>query len=401
MAEDARGGRATVILLCFLAALLEGVDIQSMGLAAPRLGPEFGLGPAELGYAATASVAGLFGGAAVGGRLADRIGRKAVLVGSFVALGLFSLATTVAWDLPSLIAMRVLTGLGLGGAFPNLIAIAAEAAGPRSRARAIGVMYCGMPFGGGLAGLMVFFGGAQLDWRAVFYLGGFGPLLLVPLLLFALPESARFREAVAAQGAAGRAPAAEVLFGGGRAGPTLALWVSYFFTLLVIYLLQNWIPVLMVAKGLSRPEGALISACVNFGAVAGSLILGWLMDRGHERAVVAGMYLGMAASMAALAVMHGFGPMALAGAGAGFFAIGGQLVLYALAPRYYDTLSRGTGVGAAVAAGRLGSMTGPLMGGALLSAGFSAAVVLGAAIPGMAVAAVAAMLLLRREGAAD
>jgi AAHS family 3-hydroxyphenylpropionic acid transporter len=393
---------ATVIALCFLAALLEGVDIQSMGLAAPRLGPEFGLGPAQLGYAATASVFGLFLGAGIGGRLADRVGRKAVLVGSFVALGAFSLATSFVHDLPSLLVIRVLAGLGMGGAFPNLIAIAAEAAGPRSRALAVAAMYCGMPFGGGLAGLLVFFGGAGLDWRAVFYLGGLGPLVLVPLLMVALPESARFREAMAAQGAVeGRPTVGAVLFGEGRAVATATLWISFFFTLLVVYLLVNWIPSLMVAKGLSRPQAALVSATMNFGAVVGSLVFGRLMDRGYERTVVIVMYVGMAASLGALAVLNGKPLMLAAGAGAGFFAIGGQLVLYALAPRYYGTLIRGTGVGAAVAAGRLGSMTGPLMGGALLSAGYGANAVLAGAIPGMALAAIAAVVLLRRPVAEE
>lgn len=398
--------QATVVALCFLAALLEGVDIQSMGLAAPKLGPEFGLGPAELGYAATASVFGLFLGAGIGGRLADRVGRKAVLIGSFVALGVFSIATAFVRDLPSLLVIRVLAGLGMGGAFPNLIAIAAEAAGPRSRALAVATMYCGMPFGGALAGLLVFFGGAGLDWRAVFYVGGLGPLVLVPLLLAALPESARFREAVAALrtvgGAAeGRPSVGTVLFGQGRAVATATLWISFFFTLLVVYLLVNWIPSLMVAKGLTRPQGALVSATVNFGAVAGSLIFGRLMDRGHERAVVIVMYVGMAASLAALAVLSGMAMMLVAGAGAGFFAIGGQLVLYALAPRYYGVLIRGTGVGAAVAAGRGGSMSGPLMGGALLSAGYGPNAVLAGAIPGMALAAIAAVVLLRRPVAGE
>ncbi len=226
--------------------------------------------------------------------------------------------------------------------------------------------------------------------------------MLVPLLMVALPESARFREAMAAQGAAANRPTVgAVLFGEGRAAATATLWISFFFTLLVVYLLVNWIPSLMVAKGLTRPQGALVSATVNFGAVAGSLIFGRLMDRGFERAVVIVMYVGMAASLAALAVLSGMTLMVVAGAGAGFFAIGGQLVLYALAPRYYDTLIRGTGVGAAVAAGRLGSMTGPLMGGALLSAGYGANAVLAGAIPGMALAAIAAVVLLRRPVAGE
>lgn len=396
------GGRAGVIFLCFLAALLEGVDIQSMGLAAPRLAPEFGLGPALVGYAITASVVGLFIGAAIGGRLADRIGRKRVLIGALVALGAFSFATAFAYDFTSLVILRLLAGLGMGGAFPNLIAIAAEAAGPRSRSQAVAAMYCGMPFGGGLAGVMVFLGGAGMDWRAVFYLGGVGPLLLVPVLLFLLPESARFREAVAAQGAAANRPSVpSILFGEGRGTATVTLWVAYFFTLLVVYLLVNWIPSLMGAKGMSRAEGALISAVVNFGAVIGALIFGRAMDRGHERPVVLIMYVGMALALAALAMLDGLPSMLAAGGAAGFFAIGGQVVLYALAPRYYGVLSRGAGVGAAVAAGRLGSMTGPLMAGQLLSAGFGANAVLAGAIPGMALAAIAAVVLLRQPTAED
>jgi AAHS family 3-hydroxyphenylpropionic acid transporter len=402
MAAEMPRSRVLVTFLCFLAAIFEGIDIVSMGLAAPKLGPEFGLGPAQIGYVATASVFGLALGAVVGGRAADRVGRKAVLIVALVALAVFSLATAFVHDLTMLLIVRVLTGLGLGGAFPNLIAIVVESAPPSARGGALSTMYSGMPLGGILGGLMVFFGGAQLGWRAIFYLGGFGPLLLVPLLIVALPESSSFRQARAERGDAPM-PVAEVLFGGGRAVSTLLLWVSFLFTLLVVYLLLNWVPSLMVGKGLTRPQGALVSAVLNSGGVLGSLILGHLMDRGHARAVVGGMYVGIAAGLIALAYGQGLHALLVAGFVAGFFAVGGQLVLYTLAPSRYATLVRGTGVGGAVAAGRIGAIAGPLMGGALLNAGLGAGVVILAAVPGLLLAGIAASVLVARpaEDSAD
>ena len=186
------------IFLLFLAALLEGADIVSMGLAAPAVAKAYGFGPGEMSYILTAAIVGLMGGAAVGGRLGDLFGRKRVLLAAFFGLAVFSLATALASDLGQFITVRLLCGLGLGAAFPNLIALASEASRAGRKSTGVGLMFAGQPIGGTLLALFIASQAGELDWRVIFYIGGGLPLLLLPVLFFALPESAVFKNAKAA-----------------------------------------------------------------------------------------------------------------------------------------------------------------------------------------------------------
>ncbi|WP_431823938.1 3-(3-hydroxy-phenyl)propionate transporter MhpT [Burkholderia sp. F1] len=388
---------ATTLALCFAIALLEGLDLQSVGVAAPRMAHEFGLTVSQMGIAFSAGTFGLLPGAMLGGRLADRFGRKRVLIASVALFGLLSIATAQASSFAMLVVVRVLTGIGLGGAMPNLIALSSEAVEPRVRSSAVAAMYCGIPFGGVIASLIGVLLAGDAEWRHIFYVGGVGPLLLVPLLIGLLPESRAYLDVAGAE----RASVAHTLFGGGRTSSTLALWVSYFCTLIVLYFLLNWLPSLMAARGLDRAHVGLVQIAFNVGGGLGALGIGAAMDRMRAARVVGGMYAGIVLSLAALAAAPGFAALAAAAFAAGMFVIGGQSVLYALAAIYYPTAMRGTGVGTAVAVGRLGSVVGPLAAAQLLAMGRSAPVVIGASIPVTLVAAVAALLLIRRPQAGD
>ncbi|RXV68464.1 3-(3-hydroxy-phenyl)propionate transporter MhpT [Burkholderia stabilis] len=390
---------ATTLGLCFAIALLEGLDLQSVGVAAPRMAHEFGLTVSQMGLAFSAGTFGLLPGAMLGGWLADRIGRKHVLIASVCLFGLLSIATAQVSSFAMLVVVRALTGLGLGGAMPNLIALSSEAADPRSRSSAVAVMYCGIPFGGVIASLIGVLLAGDTEWRHIFYVGGIGPLLLAPLLLALLPESRAFLD-VSASGAA-RPSVAHTLFGGTRTGTTLALWLSYFCTLIVLYFLLNWLPSLMAAKGLARSQAGIVQIFFNIGSGLGVLGIGMSMDRMRPSRVVGGMYAGIVLSLAALAIAPGLVWLSAAAFAAGMFVVGGQSVLYALAAMYYPTAMRGTGVGSAVAVGRLGSVVGPLAAAELLAMGRSASVVIGASIPVTLVAAIAALVLIRRPQAHD
>jgi AAHS family 3-hydroxyphenylpropionic acid transporter len=181
---------------------------------------------------------------------------------------------------------------------------------------------------------------------------------------------------------------------GSRTLTTLLLWSGYFFTLLVVYLLLNWLPSLARGRGYSHTQASTSAIVLNFGAVIGSLILGYLSDRLRPTAILCVSYLGMMASLFVLATPHP-GAFFFGAFAAGFFVIGGQLVLYAIAPTLYPPSVSGTGVGAAVAAGRIGSIIGPLIGGILLASGFGPGIVPAAAIPGLAIALMCLMWLLR------
>jgi AAHS family 3-hydroxyphenylpropionic acid transporter len=402
--DSGREQRAVATLvLCFLTAVIEGVDLQSMGIAAPSLGPEFRLSRQQLGVVLLASPLGLFFGAFIGGRIADSWGRKAALVLSTGLFGALQLSTAWATGLESLLVIRFLCGLGLGGAFPNLIALTAEASGGRNSIINVVITVAGMPAGGALASLIGYLAGANGDWRIVFYVGGIAPLALAPVMALVLPESTLFRAAKAAAAAAGtKHTTLEVLFGGTRTRPTVLLWVALFFTTLVTYLLLNWMPVIMGAKGFSKTDALLIQILFNVGAAAGSVYLGWRMQRRPRPMVLLVCYAGLAAGLVVMAPLGKDLLLAAATAAAlGACVLGAQFILYGLAPAYYAVETRGTGTGACVAASRLGSAVGPFFAGVLLGQGASETHVLQALLPVTAVAAAAAIGLLLLERAQD
>jgi len=228
----------------------------------------------------------------------------------------------------------------------------------------------------------------------VFYVGGIVPLLIVPLLgglsagIRGVSQRARRRAASVWPGG---------LFRGGAAWPTVMIWVSYFFTLMVVYILINWLPSLLVGQGFSGSQASWVMLALQFGAAAGTLLLGWVMDRLPAWALSALIYLGILASLTALGMATQWHSMLAAGFVAGFFATGGQCVLYALAPHFYRPSIRATGVGSAVAIGRLGAMSGPLVAGKMLALGTGTTGVMMASAPGIVIAALAMFYLSVRR----
>ncbi|MNF51833.1 4-hydroxybenzoate transporter PcaK [compost metagenome] len=391
---DTPSRRTTLtIALCFIVALIEGFDLQAAGTAAAGLRQTFALDPKMMGWVFSAGIIGLLPGAFFGGWIADRIGRKKILIGAVLLFGVFSLSTAYVGSFSSLLLARFMTGLGLGAALPNLIALCAEAVGEQRRGTAISIMYAGVPLGGALAAVV-----AMLftdHWQATFIIGGLAPLLVVPLMILLLPESSAFRlqqgSARVAHTSTGRA-----LFGEGRARVTLALWLSYFFTLTVMYMLLNWLPSLLLEQGFTKPQAGLVQMLFNIGGALGSLLGGLLLDRCNGIKVVLFIYAGLLAALTGVGLSVGIVPMGIAGFAAGLFVMAAQLVLYALAPPSYPTLVRATGVGAAVAIGRLGSVAGPLAAGQILAAGAGTAGVLLATSPGLVIAALTIISVIAR-----
>ena len=153
MVKGSAAGASLVVFVCFLIAAIEGYDIQAFGVAAPKMAPELGLDPSQLGWGGSAAMIGLVIGAFAGGWLADRFGRKPVLVGSVALFGVFSIVTATAGSYETLLWARLATGLGFGGAMPTPIAVAVEIARPERRAATVAAMFCGMPVGGAIAAL--------------------------------------------------------------------------------------------------------------------------------------------------------------------------------------------------------------------------------------------------------
>jgi MFS transporter, AAHS family, 3-hydroxyphenylpropionic acid transporter len=287
-----------------------------------------------------------------------------------------------------LFAVRFCAGLGFGAALPNMMAVAAEISVPQKRALIAAAMFCGMPLGGGTSALLTQLLPRDFDWRVLFIVGGVFPLLLAPAMHFLMAETLQRKET-----SAKRIDVWGALFGEGRAGATLLLWLAFLPTLLILYLILNWLPTLVTAKGMEAAISPQASLMFNFGSVAGALLFGWLVDRFDARVPLTIAYLGLVASLFVLSESNTTGLLLLLSGAAGFFLLGANYALYGVAPAYYPAAVRGTGSGASVAVGRVGSIIGPLLAGALLQSGISASGVVGYMIPFAATACIAVFLL--------
>ncbi|MCA4328428.1 3-(3-hydroxy-phenyl)propionate transporter MhpT [Acinetobacter baumannii] len=382
------------LLLCFAIAIFEGFDLQSMGVAAPRMRAEFMLDNAQMAWAFSAAILGTLPGAILGGRFADIVGRKKILIFSILLFGIMSLLTAYAANFSLLLLIRFCTGLGMGGALPMMITLASEAVPDQHKGTAVSVMYSGIPFGGLLTSVVAMSLAGDAEWRHIFYIGGIAPILLIPLIMRFLPESNDYlqRKVQAQQ----TTPFFEVLFAKERRMSTIQLWISFFCTLVVLYFLLNWLPLLMGAQGLSKLQANYVQMGYNVGGILGSILMGVLLDKLRMSFVIKLIYLGILFSLWCLAISPTVALLALSAVGCGLFIVGGQSALYGLAAMYYPTEMRGTGVGAAVAIGRIGSFAGPLMAGFLLSLGQSSTIVIGSSIPVILIAAISALLLVKK-----
>jgi len=378
--------------LCFLSALCEGFDVQAAGVAATGIARELRCTAADLGLFFSASGIGLMIGALVGGRSADRRGRKIVLVASVGMFGAGSLLTAASPSLLLLAGARLLTGFGLGGALPNLIALAVENSDPRARSRSVGIAYVGMPIGGSLASVLAFFIPSE-SWRELFRVGGLAPVLIVPALIAWLPDP---RGALSRS--AGLAGGMWELFFKGRAAQTLLLWLSFFLIVLTLHLMLNWLPFLLTARGLSKDASMLAQAAFGIGGAVIALEQAACLDSARRRASIVinvallPLVLVCTALLPAWPVALVLIALLLGGA-----ILAQQVILYAAGSRCYPDEMRGMGLGAAVAAGRVGSLAGPLFSAALLASGRSATQVLLSVLP-IVVACGACVMFVARPG---
>ena len=418
------GFQIRLLLTCAGVLFLDGFDTQAIGYVAPALAKEWGLTKGALGPVFSAGLFGLMIGALVFGPLADRIGRKKIIIFSTAAFGLGALATALVQDLNSLLVIRFLTGLGLGGAMPNTVAMTSEYNPQRRRATMVMIMFCGFSIGAALGGFLAADLIPRFGWRSVFIVGGIAPLLLLPVLVWRLPESVRFLAT------AGQAPerVAELLkrisphsafapdarfvvheahlagipvahlFREGRTAATLLLWVVFFMSLLDIYFLANWLPTVLNDLGASVSEAVMIGSLLQVGGVVGTFALGSVIDRFSFRALAL-VYFGAVFAVGAIGQLsHSAALVSIAIFAAGFCVVGGQIAANALAAAFYPTSVRSSGVGWALGIGRIGSIIGPLVGGMLLAAKWSTSAVFMTAAAAALCAALAALSLSRLAG---
>ncbi|WP_233872109.1 MFS transporter [Paraburkholderia adhaesiva] len=411
-----------VVALCFLAVTADGMDVAIMGFIAPSIIHQWAISRPEFGLVMSAAPIGLVIGALVAGPLSDKIGRKTVLISSVFLFGVFTILTAFTESPVSMAVLRVLTGIGLGAAMPNSTTLLSEYSPQRKRALLITIMFTGFNLGSALIGFAAGWLVPNYGWRSVLIFGGTIPLVLVPLQIWLLPESARL---LAVRGAASarisailnRVTGAQftgqetfvstepslptrkpigILFSQGYGVMTLALWVTYFMGLLVIYLLTGWLPTLIKDAGLSITQAANVTAMFQIGGTIGAVLVGWFMDKVRPARVISLAYLG---GGVCVLVLGGLGALssslALLVFAAGFCMSGAQTGLNAYAPGRYPTAARATGVSWMLGMGRFGSIFGSAIGGALLGLGWQFGAILGMlAVP--AVLAAIAILVSQR-----
>lgn len=419
-----------IVLLCALIAMLDGFDTQAIAFVAPVIAAQWQLPIAAFGTVFGAGLAGLMVGALVFGPAADRFGRRRVTIATTALFGALTLATAWADSLAMLLVLRFLTGLGLGGAMPNIIALTAEYSPARSRATMVSLMFCGFPLGAVLGGLIAARMIPALGWASTFWLGGLLPLLLLPALIAWLPESirflarrgapqgelramlvpivgeqraaqVRFEEASPAQGAAAGSSVAR-LFGEGRGTRTLLLWAVFFLNLLLLYFLVNWLPSLLRQAGVALDKAIVSTALLNLGGIVGALCFSKAIDRVGPYRVLCVAYTAAACATLAIgqATTLGFAPLMAMVFVTGLCVIGAQISINALAANAYPTEIRSTGVGWALGIGRAGSIVGPVVGASLVASGLAIdALFAVAAVPAVLAAVAVTCLALEKRRA--
>jgi AAHS family 4-hydroxybenzoate transporter-like MFS transporter len=388
------GFQLRVLLLCAAVIFMEGFDAQAVGYVAPSISKALHLSPGALGPVFSAGLFGLVVGAMLIAPLADRIGRRRVMIFSTAAFGLLSLATLLADSVTSLIAIRFLTGLGLGGAMPNAIALTSEYSPKRKNGFLVMAMFAGFSFGSAGGGIAAAWFIRDFGWTSIFVVGGVLPLLLTPVLYFALPESIRFlslrpetqpealrllrridpnlgdvaRVRPSQTEAATSAMSVKQLFADRRATGTVLLWVIFAMSLLDINLVSSWLPTALNAGGASLELAALTGSIFQLGGIIGTFAMASVIDRSRPAWLLAGAYLLGAISIGLIAVVEVGGTAILVVVAlAGFGIVGGQIAANAISAMFYPTPIRSTGVGWALGVGRFGSIVGPLVGGFLLA----------------------------------
>jgi AAHS family 4-hydroxybenzoate transporter-like MFS transporter len=379
-----------IFLLCALIVLLDGYDLQAMGLAVPALGQHWHLAPSAFTLAQSASLLGLGLGSAFIAPLGDRLGRRPLLLAGLAIILLTSLGAATATSPGQLALWRLLIGLGLGVGQSNASALTAEYAPLARRATIMTLMGVCVALGGVLAGLTAPQVIAAAGPQGLFLVGAALPLLALLATAVGLRESPAL---VSTQGPT-RGGTLLALLRPPYRERTLRLWLVYGLSAMLLYFLFSWLPVFLINAGWSPAQAAHGIALLQFGGILGSLVQAWLVDRRRTITALVGGY-GTTLITALLFAVPGSTPawpVLLVFMGSGVAGV--VMSIIALGAIFYPPEIRATGFGWAGAITRVGAVLGPLAGGWIIAAGVSSRVTLGLiAVP--ALLCIAATLAMR------
>jgi AAHS family 4-hydroxybenzoate transporter-like MFS transporter len=407
-----------VLVLCGLCMTIDGFDVQAMAYVAPALLNEWNVAKPALGPVFSAGLAGVMLGSLVFSIVADKIGRRPVLIGAMLFLALSVFATAHASSLNAMLLLRLISGFAMGAIIPNAMALSGEFSPLRYRVTLMMIVSSGFIIGGAVGGFIAATLIPAFGWQTVFYAGAVAPLVAGVVLILAMPESIQFQVArgrnldrvrdllvrIAPQAGVGPdtvftatdrprsgMPVAN-LFRDGLAAGTSLLWIANFMNLLCIFFLANWLPVVMNEAGHSAREAVLAATMMWVGGFIGNLLLGWLVDRHGFGRVLSSTFALAALVVATIGQVAGSLTLVFIVVGiAGFCVLGAQSGLNALSPTYYPVSVRSTGTGWASGIGRFGSVAGPMLGSVLISLHWTTAQLFQAAAVPAAIAVVAMM----------
>jgi AAHS family 4-hydroxybenzoate transporter-like MFS transporter len=392
LVDGQKFGRFNINLLLwsFLAMLADGFDLAGLASAAPELARSWNVAPKAFAPALSASLFGILLGAPLLGHAGDRFGRKTLIIAGCTIFSLGTLATVWATNLNQVAALRVLTGVGIGGLMPNAIALNSELAPKRLRAALVVLMFTGITAGAAIPGLIQAWLIPRYGWQVMFWIGGLAPLGVAAGLLFALPESVKFlamnrkrradfltavrrmrrdlvisdnAQFVAASAGQEKISGTGAIFRGSFARITPLLWVCFATALMANFFLNSWLPLILEGSGLDAKQSGVAISLYHSGGTIGGLLVSVVLGR-FGFTVIALLFVCAALAIAAIG-LPGLSYMALVSAVAlaGFCTLGAQFGNNAAAGLLYPTASRSSGAGWALGMGRLGSIAGPLVGG--------------------------------------
>ncbi|WP_105567378.1 MFS transporter [Microbacterium halophytorum] len=408
----------------------DGYDVAAMSFVSVHVEEEFALSGSELGTVISATLIGMAIGAFAIGRLADIVGRRWTVIGSAVVstVGMFLAASST--DVLQLGIWRVLTGLGVGGILASITVLTSEFSSRRWRGMAIGLYTAGYGVGAFLGGIAANSLEASYGWRSIFLVGASASVLVVIALIVVVPESVQFlvtrRPAYADRelrriarrvgfdpersslahmtDLPAEAPKSRLadLFRGRLLLITLLLWLAFFTVMFGFYFVNSWTPRLMVEAGMTAEQGVVIGMALAIGGAVGSVLYGAVAVRFNQESVLIAFLLLSAATIVALVVSTPFLALAFVlGVATGMLVNGCVAGLYSVAPARYGALTRATGVGSALAVGRIGAIFAPIAGGALLDLGWTNVALYSSTAVLLVLGAVAVTVLRRVPEAAD